>query len=89
MLEELFPAEILEIGVVHPALAHAFVGQAIDVLEQQEPDHEAARDPGPALLAVERRDLAVDPRPIKLAGKLHQLVLHIDDLVEPGPEQIA
>jgi TusA-related sulfurtransferase len=27
MLEELFPGEILEIRVMHPALAHAFVGQ--------------------------------------------------------------
>ena len=74
---------------MHPALAHAFVGQAIDVLEQQQPDHEAGRDPGPALVAVERRDLAVDPLPVDLAGELHQLVLHVDDLVEPGPEQIA
>ena len=40
-------------------------------------------------VAVERRDLAVDPRPIDLARKLHQLVLHVDDLIEPGPEQIA
>src|SRR5262245_15188869 len=28
-------------------------------------------------------------RPVDLAGKLHQLVVQIDDLVEPGPEQIA
>src|SRR5262245_66267104 len=28
-------------------------------------------------------------RPVDLAGKLHQLVPQIDDLVEPGPEQIA
>ena len=45
--------------------------------------------PGPPLVAVERRDLAVDPRPVDLAAELHQLVLHVDDLVEPGPEQIA
>ena len=72
-----------------PALAHAFVGQPIDVLEQEKPDHEAGRDPGPALVAVERRDLAVDPSPVELACELRQLVLHIDDLIEPGPEQIA
>ena len=45
--------------------------------------------PGLPLVAVERRDLAVDPGPVDLAAKLHQLVLHVDDLVEPGPEQIA
>jgi hypothetical protein len=72
-----------------PALTHAFVGRPVDVLEQQKPDHEAGRDPGPALVAVEWRDLAVEPRPVELAGELHQLLLHIDDLIEPGPEQIA
>ena len=45
MLEELFPGEVLEIRIMHPALAHAFVGQAVDVLEQQQPDHEAGLDP--------------------------------------------
>src|SRR3981189_2637422 len=59
------------------------------MLEPQQADHEAALDAGPSLVAVERRDLAVDPYPVDLAGELHQLVLHVDDLVEPGPEQIA
>ncbi|MEA2796487.1 MAG: hypothetical protein QOI87_3867 [Bradyrhizobium sp.] len=34
MLEELLPGEVLEIGVVEPALAHAFVGQPVNLLEQ-------------------------------------------------------
>ena len=89
VLEELFAGEVLEIRVMDPALAHAFVGQPVNVLEQQQPDHEAGLDPRPALVAVERRDLAVDPVPVDLAGELHQLVLHVDDLVEPRPEQIA
>src|SRR5215831_17988462 len=58
-------------------------------LEQQQPDHKAGLDAGSAVVAVERRDLAVYPGPVDLAGKLHQLVIQIDDLVEPGPEQIA
>src|ERR1035437_955441 len=89
VLEELFSGEILEIRVMDPALAHAFVGQTVNVLEQQKPDHETSRDPGPALVAVERRDLAVNPRPVDIACELPQLVLHIDDLLERGPEQIA
>jgi hypothetical protein len=89
MLEELFPGEILEIRIMDPALAHALVRQPINVLEQQKPDHEAGLDPGPALVAVKRRNLAVDPRPIELACELHQLMLHVDDLLEPGPEQVA
>ena len=89
VLEELFAGKELEVWVVDPALAHPLIGQAINVLEQQQPDHEAGRDTGPAVLAVERGNLAVDPVPIDLASQLNQLVLHVDDLVQPGPEQIA
>jgi hypothetical protein len=42
-----------------------------------------------ALVAVERCDLTIDPIPVNLAGQLHQLVLQIDDLIEPGPKQIT
>src|SRR4051812_16917916 len=89
VLEKLFAGEELEIRVVDPALAHPFIGQPVNVLEQQQPDHEAGLDPRPAVLAVERRDLAVDPVPIDLAGKQNQLVLQVDDLVQPRPEQIV
>ena len=65
MLEELLTGEVLEIGVINPALAHALVGQPVNVLEQKEPDHKPGLDPGPALVAVERSDLAVDPRPVE------------------------
>ena len=89
MLEELFPGEVLEIRIVDPAIAHLFVGQGEDVFEQQQPDHEAALDAGPTLLAVKRRDLAVEPLPVELLRKLHHLVPHVDDLVEPRSEQIT
>ena len=89
VLEKLLAGEVLEIRVIDPALAHPFVGQAVDVLEQQQPDDEAGLDPRPAIVAVKRRDLAIDPVPVDLAGELYQLVLQVDDLVEPGPEQIA
>ena len=85
MLKELFAGEELEIRVVDPALAHPLIGQPVNVLEQQQPDHEAGLDPGPAVLAVERCDLAVDPVPIDLAGEQNQLVLQVDDLVQPAP----
>src|SRR5689334_1523229 len=89
VLEELLAGEVLEIGVVDPALAHLFVGQGEDMLEQHQSDHEARRYPGPALVAVERSDLFVEMLPIEPARKLHQLVLHVDDLVEPSPEQVT
>ena len=69
-----------------PALARSFIGQPVNVLEQQKPDHEAGLDARSAVLAVERRDLAVVPVPIEFAGELNQLLLQIDDLVQPRPE---
>jgi len=89
VLEKLLRGEVLEIGVVNPAPAQLLVGQSEDVLEQKKPDDEAALDAGPPLVAVERRDLAIEPVPVDVLGKLHQLVPHVDDLVEPRSEQIA
>ena len=89
MLEKLLPGEVLEIRVVDPALADLFVGQREDVLEKQNPDHEPRLDPRPPRLGIERRDLAVEPVPVDPLRKQHQLVPHVDDLIEPGPEQIA
>ncbi len=60
----------LEIGVIDPALAHAFVGQPVNLLEQQQPDRKPRRYPRPALVAVERGDLAVGKVPVDLAGRL-------------------
>ena len=40
-------------------------------------------------VVVERRVLVVDPLPIDFACKQHQLVLHVDDLLEPRSERIA
>jgi hypothetical protein len=45
MLEELLPGEVLEIRVVDPALAHRFIGQAVDAFEQQQAQHEPRLDP--------------------------------------------
>jgi hypothetical protein len=87
VLEELLAGEVLEIGVVDPAFADTFVGSR-NVLEQQQTDHEAALDPRAAFVAVERRDLCVDPRPVDLAASCTSSC-RVDDLVEPGPEQIA
>jgi len=89
VLEKLKAGEVLEIRVIAPALTDAFVRQAVDVLEQQQPDDETALDPRPALVAVERCDLAIDPVPVDLAAKLHQLVFQVDDLIQPGAKQIA
>ena len=81
--EELLAGEVLAVRVLDPAIADRFVGQPVNVLEQQQPDREARRDARPALIAIKRRDLAVEPCPVDLLGEPHQLVLHVDDLIEP------
>ena len=89
VLEELLAGEVLEVRIIDPALAHAFVGQPINVLEQQEPDRKARLDPRSPLVAVERRDLAIDPVPVDRTCELCQFVPEVNDLVEPCPEQIV
>src|ERR1700750_161692 len=88
VLEKLLSSEVLEIRIMHPALADTLVGQSVDVLEQQQPNHEPGLNSRPAFVAVERHDRAVDPLPFNLACKQHQLVLNVDDLLEPRSEQI-
>ena len=67
-LEKLPACEVLEVRVVHPTLAHALIGQSVDVLEQQQPHHKTALDPRPTLVAIERCNLPIDPIPIHLAA---------------------
>jgi hypothetical protein len=45
--------------------------------------------PGRPLGAEQGRDLGIEPLPVHRAGEPHRLVLHVEDLIDPGPEQIA
>src|SRR5262245_14750134 len=65
-----------------------FIGQAVNMLEQKKPDHKPCRNSRTTTVAVQRRDLAVDEVPVDLARELHQLVPHVDDLVQPRAKQI-
>src|SRR5207245_3173090 len=47
------------------------------------------RNSGPTTVAIQRCDLAVDKVPVDLTGELHQLVPHVDDLVQLRAEQIT
>src|SRR5881398_219343 len=89
VLEELLSSEVLEIRVIDPALARTFVGQAVNMLEQKKPDHKPCRNSGPTTVAIQRCDLAVDKVPVDLTRELHQLVPHVDDLVQLRAEQIT
>src|SRR5262245_193876 len=71
MLEELLSSEVLEVWIIDPSFAHAFVGQSVNMLEKKKPDHKLCRNSRPATVAVQRRDLAVDELPVDLARELH------------------
>src|SRR6516162_2994543 len=67
VLQELLSGEVLEVWIIDPAFAHAFVGQSVNMLEQKKSDHKLCRNSRPATVAVQRRDLAVDELPVDLA----------------------
>src|SRR5215467_2099562 len=71
VLQELLFGEVLEVWIIDPEFAHAFVGQSVNMLEQKKPDHKLCRNSRPATVAVQRRDLAVDELPVDLARELH------------------
>ena len=66
--------EVLEIRTIDPAIAHLFV-QAENLFEQQEPDRKRARDAGSTLVAVERRNLPLEPLQVELVHVVAQGVL--------------
>ena len=89
VLEELLAAEELVIGVLDPALAQHLVGEIISVLEDRQPRHQPRRQWRAArIIGVDRPKLPFQEPPIHRAPQRHQRMLQVDDLVEPGAEQI-
>lgn len=87
--EEGLAGEVLEIGIVHPALPDALVGEPVDLLQEQDSDLEARLGSGSPRGRKTVRHLIVDPGPVDLISQPDQLVLHVDDLIEPGPKEIT
>src|SRR6266540_4019803 len=89
MLEELLAAEVLEVRVLHPAITQSLVGKVISVLEDRQPRHQPRRQRRLArLVGVHRTKLLFQKTPVDRPRQLHQGVVHVDDLVKPGAEQI-
>lgn len=88
VLEKLFAGEVLEIGIIDPALAGRLVGKVEDVLQQQKPDHEPGRNRRPAVPGERARKLVVDKVPVDRRPEPNQFVAHVDDLIEARAEQI-
>jgi hypothetical protein len=82
-------AEILKIGVLHPARARSLVAERMHVLEDEETGDEPHRQ---RRLSVSRRvDLAeapVEETPVDLPRQAHQRVAHVDDRFQGRPEQV-
>ena len=61
----------------------------MQVLEDDETRHEARRQRRPArIVVVDLTEAALEKAPVDTGSELHQRMLQIDDLVEPGLEQI-
>src|SRR5262245_52560960 len=89
MLEKLLAAEVLEVRILHPAIAQSLVGKVVGVLEDRQPRHQPRRQWRLArLVGVDRPKRLLQKTPIDRPRQLHQRVFHIDDLVKPSAEQI-
>src|SRR5258708_20562770 len=89
MLEELLAAEVLEVRVLHPAITQSLVGKVISVLEDRQPRHQPRRQRRLArLVGVYRTKLLFQKTPVDRPRQLHQGLLHVDDLVKPGAQEI-
>lgn len=89
MLEKLLAAEILEIGVLDPAIAQALVRHVVHVLEDRQPGHQPRRQRrSPRLVFMDLAEAALEKTPVDLPRQPHQRMPHVDDLVEPRPEHV-
>src|SRR5262250_3887883 len=89
MAEELLAAEVLVIGVLHPARAQHLVRQRMHVLEDEETGDQPGRQR--RLAGARRADRGEAPfqkAPVDLLCQPDQRVTHIDDPLQGRPEQI-
>ena len=61
-------------------LAHRFVRQPFDVLQQMQSHHQPDRQPRSSRLAIVRRKMRLQPLPVDQLAQPHQLMLQIDDV---------
>lgn len=59
------------------------------MLEDRQPRHQPGRQRRHAgTVRVDRAETLLQHRPVDRLRQAHQLVLHVDDLIEPGAEKI-
>ena len=90
VLKELLAAEQLKIRVLDPALAQSLVRQVMHRLEDRQARHEPGRQRRmTGLVRMDRPEPLLEKPSVDGAGELRQRVGHVDDLVEPRPEQVV
>jgi hypothetical protein len=88
--EELLAAEQLIVRVLEKARAKLFIGQIVRVLEDRQARHEPRRQRRLArLVRIDRAEPRLEKAPVDRPAELRQRVIEVDDLVEPGPEEIV
>src|SRR5262249_34901459 len=89
VLEKLLTAEILEVRVLHPAIAQSLVGKVVSVLEDRQPRHQPRRQRRLArFVGVDRPEPLLQKTPVDRPRQFHQRVAQVDDLIQPRAEQI-
>src|SRR6185437_2796135 len=90
VLEELLAAEELVIGVLDPARAQILVGEIVHMLEDRKPRHQSRRQRRmSSLVRIDGAEPPLEKAPVDRPAELRQRVLRVDDLVEPGLEEIV
>src|SRR5262245_51355482 len=89
MLERFLAAEVLEVRVLHPAIAQSLVGKVVSVLEDRQPRHQPRRQRRlTRLVGVDCPEPLFQKTPVDRPRQLHQRVVHVDDLIKPRAEQV-
>jgi hypothetical protein len=88
--EHHFPAEVLEIRVLHPSVAQRLVGEVVRMLENEQPGHQPRRQWRlPGSHATHRAETSRQKIPIDLSRQPHQRMAKIDDLVQRRAKQVV
>ncbi|RWP59740.1 MAG: hypothetical protein EOR08_22490 [Mesorhizobium sp.] len=92
MLEELLPAEELKSWKMgnRAAAPIALIGEVVHCLEDGQPCHQPHRQEGPAgIVVIDCTEPLFQKAPVDRARQLHQRPIHVEHLIEPGPEQVG
>ena len=90
VLEDHFAAELLPVGVFHPAIQNIPVGQSVHVLEKLQAHVQADGKPRtPGLHRVQLTKMLLASRPVDPLAHLHQFVPGVEDVFEVGFQQVS